>query len=96
MNLNRILCLMAAAAIPALAQMCSFSIAGLNRSRVVMGPVHVECPGNIHTAPFGNWGASSSFGSKRNGNQFDGWCRNKWVCDNNGQCSTKCTDGWYE
>jgi hypothetical protein len=93
---SRILFLMAAAAIPVWTQVCSFSIAGLNRSRVVMGPVHSECPGSVHTAPFGNWGASSSFGSKRNGNQFDGWCRNKWVCDNNGNCSTKCTDGWYE
>ena len=59
-------------------QTCSFSIAGLNRSRVVMGPVHTECPGTLHSAPFWNWRASSSFGSKRNGNQFDGWCRNKW------------------
>ncbi len=78
------------------AQTCQFSIAGLNRARMVMGPVHAECPGTIHSAPFGNWGASSSFGAKRNGHQFDGWCRDKWVCDNYGNCKTDCQDGWYE
>ena len=77
-------------------QVCSFSIAGLNRDRAVYGLVNAECPGSIHTAPFGNWGASSPWGAKRNGNQFDGWCRNRWVCDNQGNCRTECTDGWYE
>jgi len=43
------------------AQTCAFSIAGLNRARAVMGPVHSECPGSIHGAPFGNWGASLDF-----------------------------------
>jgi hypothetical protein len=78
------------------AQTCSFSIAGLNRARQVTGAVHAECPGGIHSAPFGNWGASSPFGAKRNGHQFDGWCRDRWVCDNQGRCKTDCTDGWYE
>jgi hypothetical protein len=78
------------------AQVCSFSTAGLNRARTVMGPVHAECPGSIHSAPFGNWGVSSTWGAKRNGNQFDGWCRDKWVCDNSGRCKTECRDGWYE
>jgi hypothetical protein len=78
------------------AQICSFSIAGVNRSRVVMGPVHAEGPGSIHSAPFGNWGASSPFGAKRNGHQFDGWCRNRVVCDNQGNCKSDCTDSWYE
>jgi hypothetical protein len=81
---------------PAEAQTCAFSIGALNRARTVMGPVHSECPGSIHSAPFGNWGASSNFGSKRNGNQFDGWCRNRLVCDNSGKCKTECKDGWYE
>ncbi len=78
------------------AQMCSFSIGGLNRARAVMGPVHGECPGTIHSAPFGNWGASSPFGAKLNGHQFDGWCRDRWVCDNQGNCKVDCKDGWYE
>jgi hypothetical protein len=89
-----------AAALPAapvvIGQVCSYSIAGLNRARTVMGPVHAECPGSIHSAPFGNWGASSPWGAKRNGSQFDGWCRNRQVCDNQGKCKTECTDGWYE
>jgi len=78
------------------AQTCAFSIAGLNSARLVMGPVHAECPGSIHSAPFGNWGASSPFAAKRNGHQFDGWCRNSWVCDDWGNCKTDCKDGWYE
>jgi uncharacterized protein (TIGR03437 family) len=28
--------------------------------------------------------------------QFEGWCRDSRVCDNNGNCSTHCRDGWYE
>lgn len=47
------------------AQACSFSIAGLNGERAVIGPVHPECPGSIHSTPFGNSGANSPFGSKR-------------------------------
>jgi hypothetical protein len=78
------------------AQTCAFSIAGLNRARAVIGPVHSECPGSVHDAPFGNWGASSPFGAKRNGHQFDGWCRDRWVCDNQGNCKNNCKDGWYE
>jgi len=78
------------------AQTCAFSIGGLNRERTVTGPVHAECPGSIHSAPFGNWGASSPFGSKRNGHQFDGWCRDRWVFDNDGNLRFDCRDGWYE
>ena len=78
------------------AQTCAFSIGGLNRERTVIGAVHSGCPGGIHSAPFGNWGASSPFGSKRNGHQFDGWCQNRWVCDNYGNWKYDCRDGWYE
>ena len=81
---------------PGRAQTCEFSIAGLNRERTVMGPVHSECPGGFHSAPFGNWGASSPFGSKRNGHQFDGWCHRRWVYDNYGQWKVDCLDDWYE
>lgn len=84
------------AAVSAQAQICSFSIAGLNRDRAVTGPVHAECSGSIHSAPFGNWGASSPFGAKRNGHQFDGWCHYRWICDNYGSCTVDCTDKWYE
>ncbi len=78
------------------AQTCAFSIGGLNRERAVMGPVHAECPGGLHSAPFGNWGASSPFGSKRNGHQFDGWCHDRWVFDNDGNLRFDCRDDWYE
>lgn len=78
-------------------QVCRLSVAGLNRNRRVMGPVSAECPGQpLHSAPFGNWGATSNYGPKLNGHQFDGWCHESRVCDNNGSCSTQCRDGWYE
>lgn len=73
------------------------SVAGLNQSRRVMGPVHTECPGEIiHTAPFGNGGVTSNYGQKGDSNQFQGWCHNSQACDNSGACRTRCTDGWYE
>ncbi|MDX1980640.1 MAG: hypothetical protein SFV51_10250 [Bryobacteraceae bacterium] len=80
----------------AAAQVCRLSVAGLNRNRRVTGDISAECPDPLHTAPFGNWGASSNFGPKRNGHQFDGWCRDMRVCDNNGLCFNLCGDGWYE
>jgi len=84
-------------AIPALAQTCRLSVAGLNRDRRVEGDVSAECPNNpLHTAPFGNWGVTSNFGVKRDSHQFDGWCHDTRVCDNNGACRNVCRDGWYE
>ena len=78
------------------AQVCRLSVAGLNRNRIVTGPVHAECPPSLHTPPFGNWGVTSNFGPKIDGRQFQGWCHETQVCDNNGTCSTQCRDGWYE
>jgi len=81
----------------AAAQVCRLSVAGINQSRRVTGQIHVECPEEvIHSAPFGNWGVTSSFGQKGNSHQFDGWCHNTQACDNSGHCVTDCTDGWYE
>jgi hypothetical protein len=81
---------------PLAAQVCTLSITGLNRYRVVSGPVSAECGGDLHSAPFGNWGVTSSVGKKQNSHQFDGWCHDSYVCDNYGSCRTKCRDGWYE
>jgi uncharacterized protein (TIGR03437 family) len=75
---------------------CRISTSGLNRNRLVTGPVHVECPISIHTVPFGNWGATSNFGNKQNAHQFEGWCHDTPICDNRGNCRTECGDGWYE
>ncbi|MEZ5353259.1 MAG: hypothetical protein R2762_11535 [Bryobacteraceae bacterium] len=81
----------------AASQTCRLSVAGLNRERRAMGDIAAECPGNpLHTAPFGNWGVSSNFGSPRDSHQFDGWCHDVRVCDNNNRCSNVCGDGWYE
>lgn len=77
-------------------QVCRISVAGLNRNRKVMGPIHAECPGTIHTAPFGNWGVTSNFGQIRDDHQFQGWCHDSRVCDNQGSCWMDCLDGWYE
>jgi uncharacterized protein (TIGR03437 family) len=79
------------------AQVCRLSVAGLNQSRRVTGQIHAECPEEIvHTAPFGNWGVTSTFGQKGDSHQFDGWCHNTRICDNAGTCKTDCVDGWYE
>ncbi len=87
---------LASGAPPLEAQVCRLSIAGLNATRGIMGPVHAECPGSIHSAPFGNWGVTSSYGRRRDGHQFDGWCHNSYYCDNWGNCKVDCRDGWYE
>ena len=50
-----------------------------NRNREIGrgGIISAECPSSfpitIHDAPFGNWGVSSRFGRRRDGNQFAGW-----------------------
>ncbi|HWR50617.1 MAG TPA: hypothetical protein VN428_05895 [Bryobacteraceae bacterium] len=78
-------------------QVCRLQVAGLNQSRRVIGPVNVECPGEVvHSAPFGNWGVTSNYGQKRDSRQFDGWCHDTPTCDNAGNCRTSCTGGWYE
>jgi len=91
---NKLALLLAAA--PVAAQVCTLSVAGLNRERRVTGEIATECPAPLHSAPFGNWGVTSNFGPKRDGHQFQGWCRDSRVCDNNGSCRTECRDGWYE
>lgn len=79
------------------AQVCRLSVAGLNRNRRVIGDVNAECPNQpLHSAPFGNWGVTSNFGPKVNGRQFEGWCQNQRICDNNGFCRTACGDRWFE
>jgi uncharacterized protein (TIGR03437 family) len=50
----------------------------------------------VHTAPFGNWGVTSNFGPALNGHQFQGWCHDTRTCDNENNCRTNCSDGWYE
>ena len=46
-----------------------------NRHRKIGPGAHInaECPGSIHSAPFGNWGVLSIFGGIRNEDQFAGW-----------------------
>lgn len=95
MGFNGVICLLVLAG-TASAQVCRLSVAGVNRNRRVMGPVSAECPFSVHSVPFGNWGVTSPFGLKIDGRQFEGWCNNTRVCDNNGNCSVQCRDGWYE
>src|ERR1700709_21443 len=79
------------------AQACRISVAGLNQRGRVGVAVRAECPEHpLRSAPFGNWGVTSNFGQKGDSHQFDGWCHNVRVCDNNGACSNVCQDGWYE
>ena len=44
-----------------------------NHYRRVFGTIAAECPGSIHSAPFGNWGVASNYGRRYDGNQFAGW-----------------------
>ena len=54
-------------------QTCTFSVAGLNDWRKVMGPVNVECGGFLQrSAPWGNWGVNSNFGTRNDTTQFQG------------------------
>ena len=79
------------------AQVCRITATALNQERRVIGGVNTECPTLLlHSAPFGNWGVTSNFGAALDGHQFDGWCHNTRICDNNGNCRTDCGDGWYE
>ena len=75
-------------AIPSFAQVCRLSVAGLNRDRKVSGEIATECPAPVHSAPFGNWGVTSNYGQKRDSHQFQGWCHDSRICDNNGDCKT--------
>lgn len=57
---------------------CTVVIGMLNHDRFVIAPnqgVHIsaECPEDIHSAPWGNWGVSSNAGTKEDGDQFQGW-----------------------
>ena len=74
---------------------CVISQSGRNQNRKVMGPVSAECS-RPHSVPFGNWGVTSNVGHKVDGHQFNGWCRNRVLCDNYGDCTGHCQDSWYE
>jgi len=58
-----------------MAEYCQVKVVAQNRNRKVTGAVNVECTlGRLqHSAPFGNWGVSSPFGSRRDTDQFRGW-----------------------
>ena len=53
---------------------CAVTYKGQNRNRTVAGAVNVECgEGEVHTAPFGNWGVVSFYGGTTDTDQFRGW-----------------------
>ncbi len=75
--------------------LCRIDFTVQNRNRAVYGSganaIQVECPGGVHSYPFGNWGVESPWGVRVDGHQFQGWCKNTWIY------GTKyCTHGWYE
>lgn len=60
------------------AETCVIAFKGENRDRTVSGYLDAECapvriPVQWHDPPWGNWGVSSNYGSKENGDQFKGW-----------------------
>jgi hypothetical protein len=58
-----------------------------NRNRYSWGEHTQECPPCWHSCPFGNWGVSSNFGDKIDGDQFKGWFGGEW---------NSCTQGTWE
>lgn len=53
---------------------CRIEYRLVNKERYVIGHfLSAECPGEIHSAPFGNWGVESNYDVIRNSRQFDGW-----------------------
>ena len=74
---------------------CVDTYTGETRRRIV-GPraaISAECgqssyPAHGHTPPFGNWGATSNYGHKRDTDQFAGWKRKdgKWQWNS---CTTR-------
>lgn len=66
----------------ALGQTCRVWVSGENTWRKAMGPLDTECGPPVHSPPWGNWGVTSNFGHKEDGNQFEGWYwtdnKNQW------------------
>lgn len=52
--------------------LCPVTIRMFNHNRYAYD-TDEECPGGVHSVPFGNWGVSSNVGSKVDGDQFQGW-----------------------
>ena len=77
---------------------CEIQYEYKNRDRYVHGPVNVECgfPHEVHTAPFGNWGVDTESSDRRDGHQFQGWCQDRELVDNEGGRSKYCKDDWYQ
>ena len=81
----------------AIGQECEIDYEVKNSSRYVYGPVNEECgDGEPHSVPFGNWGVDTESSDRKDGNQFQGWCKYRYLCDNNDDCSTHCQDPWYQ
>lgn len=74
-------------------QTCRLQVAGVNRARTAYGPFEQECGVR---GPFGNWGVASNYGPKVDGYQFQGWCKDDYVCYNDGNCGRRCNDEWFE
>jgi hypothetical protein len=52
---------------------CEILVQDLTVERYVHGNVVTECPGGVHSAPFGNWGVDSNHGWRNDLFQFAGW-----------------------
>ena len=85
--------LLAVGTVSAYAQVCTVDLVLLNQARRVAGEISEEC-GNVHDAPFGNWGVRLNFHSavgaggggddetleKRDRFQFSGWkAKSGWL-----------------
>jgi len=61
---------------------CGLEITAETRNRQVFGSdIAAECGDcSGHTAPYGNWGVDSFFGSRVDGRQYEGWQRENPSC----------------
>ena len=76
---------------------CNVRYVTKNKSRYVHGPVDEECGiSEPNSPPFGNWGVETESTERSDGQQFQGWCHNQWLTDNDGNTEKYCKDGWYE
>ncbi len=88
-------------AAPCFGQLCLVLDDTHNKYRKVPGPVDdIECglPGEVHSAPCGNWGIETETSRRKDGFQFEGWCHRIYgfLSNDPTKCRTSRNDDWYE
>ena len=63
----------------AMSDKCILTYKGQTRNRTISasGVIRAECGGDLHSAPYGNWGVTSNYGRVKDSNQFPGHHRGR-------------------